>query len=248
MKIKLNRKNQKVLEKSGFQVIDLGKYDIHESIRIETPSRVTVLHGDNIELGAFSSINSRRMDRSTNVKIGRYCSIALGVKFNLGIHPTDWLSTSDFQYIPWFLGVQEGTNHLKHPFSPDGPKTIIGNDVWIGDSVTIKSGVKIGDGAIIGANALVLKDVPAYAIVVGGPAKVIRYRFSPEIIEKLLQLKWWDYHYQDFKDVDFENIELAISQVEKLIKKGMQKYQGKVLTQKDFSRFQSLRRRLKSFF
>jgi len=130
----------------------------------------------------------------------------------------------------------------------DAQKTIIGNDVWIGDSVLIKSGVKVDDGSVIGTGAIVLKNVPPYAIVAGVPAKIIRYRFTPEIIEKLLalKLKWWDCCYYDFKDVDFEKVESAIEQIENLIKNGMQKYQPKVLTQKDFHKFQSLRRRLKS--
>ncbi|MFX3636497.1 MAG: CatB-related O-acetyltransferase [Candidatus Pristimantibacillus sp.] len=70
---------------------------------------------------------------------------------------------------------------------------VIGNDVWMGLSSTIMSGVKIGDGAVIAAHALVTKDVPPYAIVGGNPAKVIKYRFPQNIIDKLLQMKWWDW-------------------------------------------------------
>lgn len=248
IKINLNKKNKKILEKSGFEVIETGEYYIHENIKIEGPSRLRILCAGDIELGAFSFVQSKRIDEHTNVKIGRYCSIALEAKFNLGSHPTNWISTSDFQYTQFFLG-KRSDNHLKNQMSEEeeaAQKTIIGNDVWIGDSVLIKSGVKVGDGAVIGAGAIVLKNVPPYAIVAGVPAKIIRYRFTPEIIEKLLALKWWDYCYYDFKDVDFEKVESAIDQIENLIKNGMQKYQPKVLTQKDFYKFQSLRRRLKS--
>ena len=66
----------------------------------------------------------------------------------------------------------------------------IGNDVWIGNNVTIMAGINIGDGAVIGACTLVTKDVPLYAIVGGVPAKIIKYRFSEEIIVKLLEIKW----------------------------------------------------------
>jgi acetyltransferase-like isoleucine patch superfamily enzyme len=68
----------------------------------------------------------------------------------------------------------------------------IGNDVWIGYGVTILSGVTIGDGAVIGACSVVTNDVEPYAIVAGNPAKFIRYRFSPEKIKYLLELRWWD--------------------------------------------------------
>ncbi|MGL9729055.1 virginiamycin A acetyltransferase [Enterococcus sp. DIV0756] len=70
---------------------------------------------------------------------------------------------------------------------------IIGNDVWIGYEATILSGVTIGDGAIIGAKAVVTKDVPAYSVVGGVPAKKIKHRFDSETIQKLQQLKWWDW-------------------------------------------------------
>lgn len=72
-------------------------------------------------------------------------------------------------------------------------KIIIGNDVWIGKNVTVMGGVTIGDGAVIGTGAIVTKDVPPYAVVAGIPAKVIRMRFSEEVVKALLDIKWWDY-------------------------------------------------------
>lgn len=71
--------------------------------------------------------------------------------------------------------------------------TVIGNDVWIGYAATVLSGVKVSDGAIIGAGAVVTKDVPPYAIVGGNPAKVIRYRHPPAIVEAMLSIGWWDW-------------------------------------------------------
>jgi serine acetyltransferase len=77
---------------------------------------------------------------------------------------------------------------------------IIGNDVWIGAKSTIMSGVKIGDGAVIGSGSVVAKDVPPYAIVVGNPAKVIKYRFDEQQIENLLEIAWWNWPEHKIKE------------------------------------------------
>ena len=80
------------------------------------------------------------------------------------------------------------------PLNPENKgDTVIGNDVWLGYGVTIMPGVKIGDGAIIATRSTVTKDVEPYSIVGGNPAKLIRKRFSDEVIEGLLRLKWWDW-------------------------------------------------------
>ena len=92
---------------------------------------------------------------------------------------------------------------------------VIGNDVWIGARATILSGVTVGDGAVIGAGALVAKDVPPYAIVGGVPARLIKYRFSSEIINELLEIKWWDW---DSKKLT-QNIDDFYLDVEEFIKK-----------------------------
>lgn len=138
-----------------------------------------------------------------NTQIGKYCSISSNVTIGADRHPTDWLSTHHFQY-----------NETKNFQSLE--KTTIGNDVWIGANAVIMTGVNVGDGAIIGSSAVVTKDVPPYAIVVGIPAKIIRYRFNPDIINKLLELKWWDIeHYELIKNnINFSNIEKAIEQIE----------------------------------
>ncbi|WP_217939862.1 MULTISPECIES: CatB-related O-acetyltransferase [Bacteroidales] len=124
--------------------------------------------------------------------IGKFCSIACGVKFlfNCANHTLKSLSTYTFSlfYEDWELEKSNVASACDNKGD-----IVIGNDVWIGFEAVILAGVKIGDGAIIGTRAVVTKDVPPYSIVGGIPAKVIRKRYSPDIIEQLLSLRWWDW-------------------------------------------------------
>ncbi len=124
---------------------------------------------------AFSSNGSEKLT------IGNYCSIANGVKFFVSSeHSYKGLSTYPFKVF-----------YLGHQFEATSKGDIVvKDDVWIGTNAMILSGVTIGQGAIIGAGAVVTKDVPPYAIVGGNPAKIIKYRFSPEIIEKLVKFNF----------------------------------------------------------
>ena len=121
-----------------------------------------------------------------NADIGKFCSLA----WNISIGGTNHIYSSVAMYSQHhFNRVLSGdTTALVYDF-PNGK---IGNDVWIGSDAIVLRRASVGEGAIVGAGAVVTKDVPPYAIVVGNPARVIKYRFSPEIIEKLLELKWWD--------------------------------------------------------
>ena len=121
--------------------------------------------------------------------IGRFCSIAAEVRFimNGGNHATDWLTTFPF---PVFGNGWEGAMPDSWPHRGD---TVVGNDVWMGYGVTVMPGVTIGDGAIVATKSVVTRDVPAYAIVGGNPAELIRYRFDEQDRARLLELAWWNW-------------------------------------------------------
>lgn len=153
------------------------------------------------------------------VSIGKYCSIADFVTIGLGNHPIHTLTTSPFIYKPYDIdkygNIVVPKENLFKPDEKQKKNTIIGNDVWVGYGAFIKQGSCIGDGAIIGAHSVVTRDIPPYAIAAGVPARVIKYRFTPEIIEKLLNLKWWDYPEDFIVNLPFDNIEKCIDLLEK---------------------------------
>ena len=135
--------------------------------------------------------------RSCRLIIGKFCQIAFGTKFLLSDANHQM---SGFSTFPFFIfgkmgeGCPEWANYELN--LPNKGDTIVGNDVWFGHESMIMHGVKIGDGAIIAARSVVVKDVPPYTIVGGNPAKVIRQRFSDEVIEQLLKIEWWNWDYE----------------------------------------------------
>ena len=123
--------------------------------------------------------------------IGKFCALARGVKFimNGANHKMSGLSTYPFQiFRKGWESVMPEKGEL--PFKGD---TVIGNDVWIGYEALVMPGVKIGNGAIVAARSVVVSDVPAYTVVGGNPAKPIKTRFAPEVIERLEAIAWWDW-------------------------------------------------------
>ena len=180
-------------------------------------------------IGSHSySISSLPQD----VTIGRYCAIGQNVSIIPPNHPLDRVSTSGMDYHNFHIYHDYLAKHGKtiKPIHPGEPKPMpaIGNDVWIGDSAALKRGITIGDGAVIGAFALVTKDVPAYAIVAGVPASVKKYRFNQDIINKFVTLKWWNYDFADFCELDTTKPEKFIADFEKLLVEGkIKKYQPK---------------------
>ena len=133
-----------------------------------------------------------------NARIGSFCSIANDVFIGLGAHPVQQFSTSPIFYRvsnTFRLSlINKDSDFVEY-------KSIeIGHDVWIGARAIVLDGIRIGNGAVIAANAVVTKDVPSYAIVAGVPAKVVRYRFTPEKIRQLEQTQWWLWSLSDIRD------------------------------------------------
>lgn len=137
--------------------------------------------------------------------IGKFCAIASGVEFimNGANHRMNSISTYPFNIMGnGWEKVTPKPGEL--PYKGD---TIIGNDVWIGQNVTVMPGIKIGDGAIVAANSVVTKNVPPYHIAGGNPAKIIRKRFDDNLIDYLINLKWWDWSEEKI----FSNLEILCS-------------------------------------
>lgn len=156
--------------------------------QMERPSKIEAqTTAINVDMGYYSYCGYNCT--LINCTIGRFCSIADNVHIGLASHPMEWVSTS-----PAFYKGRDSIpkNLASLSYCPDTPKTVIGHDVWIGQGVLIKSGITIGTGAVIAMGSVVTKDVLPYTIVGGNPAKIIRYRFSPELADRLLASKWWE--------------------------------------------------------
>lgn len=131
------------------------------------------------------------------ITIGKWCSISQGVKILAGgNHRTDAVSTFPFDT----LLSKTASNPIQDRSYDKGGNIDIGNDVWIGYGASILGSVKIGHGAVIAANATVFTDIPPYAIAVGNPARVTKYRFSQAQIDSLLRINWCEWSEQRIKD------------------------------------------------
>lgn len=169
--------------------------ELHGPLRIGARSVIhkAILSGK-ISIGSNTTLwgpDIEVLSKTNPIEIGNYCSIARNVSIQEYFHNHRKVTT-------YFIGRNLLKSDLDSEFVSKGPIKI-GSDVWIGTGCQIMSGVSIGHGAVIGANSTVTKNVPPYAIVGGVPAKIISYRFSDEIIDKLLELKWWDWEIEKIK-------------------------------------------------
>ncbi|AEF86703.1 nucleotide-diphospho-sugar transferase domain protein [Treponema primitia ZAS-2] len=146
------------------------------------------LISDDVEVGAYTYI--QKNSNISKTTIGKYCSIGPNFLCGWGIHPTAGISTSPMFYSTQLTNIISLSQYNK---IIERKRIIIGNDVFIGANVTVLDGVIIHDGAVIGAGAVVSKDIPPYAIAVGCPIKILKYRFDELTIQELLDIKWWDF-------------------------------------------------------
>lgn len=184
------------LQRAGFALNFFDRKNFVAEFKVEKPVVVqgTIITDGPFRMGAFSASYGGRLYRTD---IGRYCSFAPDLQTGWEEHPSAWATSSMLGYVKdlhgWATLLGRPDHEPSLEFQSIRGTTTIGNDVWIGHGVFIRSGVTIGDGAIIGARSVVLRDVPPYAIVVGTPATVLRYRFPENQIQALLQLEWWRY-------------------------------------------------------
>lgn len=209
----------------GISVDHFSRIPMNVRIVLETPvsfSGATRFRSNVRKVGAFTY--ARGANFASVTEIGRYCSIAEGVRIGEGNHPTSWLSSHPFQYKQCGFGFVDEYRDFESDLrlGADTVKAapVIGNDVWIGAGATIARGVNIGDGAVIAGGSVVTKDIPPYTIVGGVPAKPIRRRFDDETCDRLIALRWWDYDMRGLSGVDFSNINKAIGEIESRIASG----------------------------
>ena len=158
-------------------LIEVGEYTYHDNEHDPTP---------------FEEANVRYLYGPQRLVIGKFTAIGPGVAFIMpgGNHPMVGPSTYPFTMFggEWTDRTLDAFQAIEQPGD-----TTIGNDVWLGRSAVIMPGVSIGDGAIVGAHSVVTKDVKAYEIVAGNPARVVRTRFCERDVATLLRVQWWNW-------------------------------------------------------
>lgn len=183
--------------------------------RFEAPVSISrdVTIGFNVKIGRYSYVNIGTMI-GAGTEIGKFCSIARHTEIGAISHPTDFLSTHPFQFHNRRFAGSPGYKEFERVEYDEKQPTRIGNDVWIGAKAVILRGVTIGDGAIVASGAVVTRDVEPYSIVGGLPAKEIRKRFKPEIIERIQKTAWWDLPLDALSGLPFDRIEQALDMLE----------------------------------
>ncbi|MCB9227871.1 MAG: CatB-related O-acetyltransferase [Chitinophagales bacterium] len=193
------------------------KFILQNIFNFIVPPPYSIRNRRNITSDSTSFHNGNLVIRGRGkVEIGKYCALGKNISIITENHDTNFASIQGFFYKKYYNNIHPG-DLIKQNKNKIKGDTLIGNDVWIGDSVIILSGAKIGDGCCIAAGSVVTKDIPSYSIVAGVPAKIIKYRFKNEIIEELLNMKWWnwdnskitknkDFFYTDLNQVNIDEL------------------------------------------
>jgi len=188
----------------------------------ETPTLATTAVVRNCRFGRYTQVGDQsRMENCLlddyaylgghcdlmSADIGKFANIAAMVRVNPGFHPMDYPTLHHFTYRPTMYGMAEDDDTAFFEWR-SRQRVVIGHDTWIGHGAVIMPGVRIGNGAIVGSNSVVTKDVPAYAIVGGVAAKVIRQRFPRAIADALEATAWWDWEHDTLKQrrPEFKNL------------------------------------------
>jgi len=201
--------NQSVDTKSapGFDGLVLGALAQALSSVFEGPNVVERMGCVNrSKIGGYSNVGFASY--LADCVVGRYCNIGARVSIGGYEHPQDWLGITAYQ---WGKSteplVSSAIQRLLESNPPPRQRTtVIGSDVWIGDNSVVKRGVTIGDGVIVGAGCVVTRDVPPYAVVIGVPARVHRFRFELDIRQELLSSRWWEMELEELADLPFRSI------------------------------------------
>ena len=186
--------------RSWHQHVKKGK-----NVRIGTVSLLS-----DVEIGDYSYLSANAVVSDTT--IGKFCSIGPNFFCGWGVHPTNGISTS-----PVFYSSKAKFTFSREDKIDEHPHITIGNDVFIGANVTVLEGVAIGDGAVIGAGTVVSKDIPPYAVAVGSPVQIKKYRFSEDQVHALQRIAWWDFGEDRLQEVEkrFFDVEAFIEEFDK---------------------------------
>ncbi|MFC6790979.1 CatB-related O-acetyltransferase [Methylobacterium komagatae] len=214
------------LQGLGIGMVPKGIFPVDDTTEFEAPMNLFGVNtwGSPAKVGAFTYFGSN--GDFYNAQIGRYCSVANGISVGCTQHPIDNLTSSPITYTEFvhferhfrdsISGWERKLDRIDFEMRPE---TSVGNDVWIGLGAYLKDGISIGNGAIIGAHAVVTKDVPPFAVVAGSPARIIKYRFSEKIIERIEKLAWWDYNLYE-AHADARQVSRSLDKLEEQISSG----------------------------
>lgn len=203
-----------------------GVYREGETVTIKSPIVVepfATMSGRNgfSNCGAFTYMHTAFGSRA---EVGRYCSIAPYSRLMGNEHPLDRISTHPFACRDYYAAWMEKRFRVATSVPPfeqtDRGPLIVKDDVWIGNGALIRRGITIGHGAVVAAGAIVVKDVPPFAVVGGAPAKVIKYRFDDATIARILDVAWWRYHVRDLAGLDVSDIHGFLDELERRVASG----------------------------